>query len=856
MGSSKNINEAYRTTEFAYRIVESKIGCIIALLLVPAGVSLDYFIYPNFLTLFFFLRLLCDIVIGIVFALHFTNIGQKNIKALTFTWLISVQIMICYMIFLTDGYNSTYYAGLNLAIIAIGILLPTSVIEAIVFSSTTIFLYILACYYHPDSIDFNTLYNNLYFLTLTSIIGITSVFFNVRRRFTEFRLSFELDNRNKELTEIDQQKSLFFANVSHELRTPLTLILSPIQDLLLKPTVSNEIKNTLSIVANNAVRLLKLVNDLLDIVRLEEGKTPLYKTPAELNKTVGGLADSVSHLAHSKNIKLIKHLSEKSLVVTADQQALEKIFLNLLINAIKFTNANGCITVSSYLDSANAQAVVEIKDTGMGISATELPHIFERFRQANGASTRAHQGTGLGLAIVKELTEALGGQIKAMSSPGNGTTMRISFPLCQDPTLTTVDALLPPLSNNYLADPLAGAHKTTELNELAPNNSINQFVQDDTDKPLLLLIDDEPDMQRYLISILQDDYRLLYASNGKQGLDLFSNHHPDLVLLDLMLPEIDGLEVCRIIKQYKKHTKVILLTARADETTKIEALKRGADDFLTKPFSSLEINTRLNNLFHTSQLQRDLQQQNMELQKTLKALKHAQSQLIQSEKMNALGNLAAGLLHEINNPLNYTLTALQVAMNAPLILQDQELLEICEDMQEGMLRISTIVTDLRAFAYPSDMSMHTPFLFSAILEKALRFTTIEINELVIDQRGCKDIWVTGSETHITQVLINLISNAGNAISKAQREIPGTIIIDCRTEKKRLYIRVKDNGIGIEKEIISQIFDPFFTTQEVGDGMGLGLSISNTIVTNHGGKFVVDSKPNEGTTITFDLGLAD
>jgi len=861
MNGDPKLHAAYQKHDTQHQLTESKAGCLIALVLVLSGISLDYLIYPDFLLHFTSLRLLFDVFIVLIYALHFTSVGKKNIKTLSFIWIALIQILMCYMIFLSEGYDSPYFAGVNLIIMAANILLRTALKESFLFCVLSVGLYLLACENNQASTaEFETIYSNIYFIVVTSILSIASVYVNVKRRLLLFRLNHELDNINKSLKEIDQKKSRFFANVSHELRTPLTLILSPIQDLLHKQNISNEVNNTLSMVKDNALRLLKLVNDLLEIVRLEEGKTQLNKVPIILNNLLDGLIDSVDHLAHSKNINITKQLTNENIIILADHRALEKAFLNLLVNAIKFTDSGGNIIVNSFTDSRKKTAHVEVKDTGIGMSASELPYIFDRFRQIDGSATRTQQGTGLGLALVKEITEYLDGQIEVISSPDNGTTMHISFPLCADKTLNIIDTYTQYIGNNFLTDPLDRIFKSAELTgvkNLASDDSSTQFIPDNTDKPLLLIIDDEPDMQRYLISILRTDYQLLYASNGSQGLALFAKHRPDLVLLDLMLPEIDGLEVCSRIKQHKSeaHTKVILLTARADEKTKIEALKRGSDDFLTKPFSSLEIKTRLNNLYQTAQLQRDLQQQNMQLQKALDELKHTQSQLIQSEKINALGNLSAGLLHEINNPLNYTLTALQVAMNDPVILQDEGLLDICEDMYEGMQRISNIASDLRVFAHPSDVTMHAPFLFSSILEKALRFSSLEKNGLNIKHHDCQNVWAMGSEAHITQVLINLISNASNAIHNAKQENIININISCHQELQRIFVSISDNGIGIKKELLSQIFDPFFTTQDIGTGMGLGLSICHTIVKSHGGKLIVDSEENEGTTVTFDIGLA-
>ena len=866
MNSSASITDAYKQTDLTYRVLESKIGCIVALLLVPAGVTLDFFIYPDKLYDFMLLRLSCDIVISAFLALHFTKWGQRNIKLLSFCWLISVQIMIATMIYQTEGYESTYYAGLNLPIIAIGILLPSSNKESILFCSFSIAIYCVACLAHTPSVGIDEMYNILYFMLLTSIISVTSVHFNVRRRFSEFRLSYELDSRNKELTEIDRLKSQFLANISHELRTPLTLILSPTQDMLQNHPLPEKTRQLLSTVQENGLRLLKLVNDLLEIVRLEEGKTKLQKNPVELSPLMDGLIESVNHLAQSKQITIQKQLSNDRMPVLGDLRALEKVFLNILINAIKFTEAGGHIKVSSNISAGN-MGILEIRDTGIGISESELPYIFDRFHQADGSSTRKQQGTGLGLALARELTEKHGGEITAVSTEGAGTTIRISLPLITEDTQLEPapqidaahkenDAIEKLHRQAEYSSPIKAAALSSGHTEGHPSYELGTSAHR-PNAPTLLIVEDEPDMLRYLAAILSEDYRVYQASDGRQGLSIANRFLPDLILLDLMLPEIDGLGVCRAIKENDelKHSKVMLLTSRVDETAKLSALKLGADDFLTKPFSSLEVKTRLSNLYQTTQLQRDLNSRNIELKNTLNELRQTQSQLLQSEKLNALGKLSAGLLHEINNPLNYTLTALQIALNDPVITADEGLLEICQDVNDGMQRIKDIVTDLRAFAYPTEAQKESLFYFHEAMENALRFTSQEHKGITLVKRGCDETAIIGSQTHITQVLVNLIANASDAVHKADRGTAGAIEIDCHPEQGRLHVRIKDNGVGIARESLQYIFDPFYTTRDVGQGMGLGLSICHTIIKNHGGNLTADSEPGQWTAFEFDLPLA-
>jgi signal transduction histidine kinase len=860
---------AFEATEQERRVRFSKIGCVLALALVPAGSSLDFFIYPDYFSLFVVLRLVCDILIALLFALHYTAIGIKHIRSLTFAWLLVVQITICAMIYVTDGYESSYYAGLNLTILGMGILLPTTLSEAILFCGATLGLYVGSCSANAlEGVDNRIAFNNIYFLVLTGIISSTAVFYNWRRRLMEFRLNFNLDMRNKQLAEMDRLKSEFFANISHELRTPLTLILAPVEDLLQGgQRLSDKVAIPLGIVRSNALRLLKLVNELLELIRLEEGKSRLREQPVEVTALLSGLTDSMSNLAQARSIELIKALDEAPLTVKGDPRALEKIVINLLNNALKFTEPGGRVEVHAGI--AGELVEIRIADTGIGIPAPDLPHIFDRFHQVDGSSTRKYQGTGLGLALVKELTEKQGGRVEVHSRPGHGTVMSVLLPPFvpqQADAPTSSDEAEPMQSEPGTvqgADPLADVHRLAErsagLSLDAPFAELPEDVGQAAAEDLAtaLVVDDEPDMRRYLGEVLAREYRVLEARDGSEGLERALEFRPDLVLLDLMLPKIDGLEVCRRLKQDPsvRHTKVMLLTARVDEQAKLTALEHGADDFLTKPFSSLEVKTRLRNLLRTARLQQDLEHSNAELRETLAELKSTQAQLIHSEKLNALGSMAAGLLHEINNPLNFTLTAIQIARAAEVLDEHPELEEIFADIEEGMERIKAIVSDLRAFAYPKDAEMEGRFDFGSALESALHFTAREHQGLRIERDLPAGATVIGSKSHIVQVLVNLIGNAAKAVAPVLSERPGVIEVLGEIHNGRLLVRVRDNGIGMDAETLERIFDPFFTTRDVGEGTGLGLSISHTIIKNHGGSLRASSEPGQGSELVFDLAVA-
>ncbi|MFA5958650.1 ATP-binding protein [Hyphomicrobium sp.] len=866
MDDSSDLRRAFEAEEHELRLRQSKVACILGIVLIPAGIALDRITYVDQLGTLTVIRLVAAGLIAILYALHFWEKTAAFVRYLTMAGLLIAVASIAVIIGITDGANSTYYNGLFLILFAVGVLAPMQPFEAALLCISTLGIYAIACSRVPSAADTtNMLFNNLYFLVLTCIISITAVHFNYRRRFNEFRLKYKLASQHQELSALDRLKSQFFANVSHELRTPLTLILAPVERLKADSVhLGPSGQQLLDVIENNALRLLRLVNDILSLIRLEEGRAALAKKPIDMGQFLKHTAASMKHLAALKGIHLDLQEPAGDLLINADQDALEKIVSNVIANAIKFTPPDGRIDISAARE--DKAVTVKISDTGIGIPAEQLPHIFDRFYQVDGSATRRHQGLGLGLALVRELMTRHGGDVVATSDTGHGTTFVLRFPHALE--ATQFDMINSEDKPDGLADdPLRTFDRKASAQAMMVTDTPESFMREPADEtsepdsradlPLILVVDDEPDMRRYLVSMLRESYRVIEAPDGITALEKAKQEKPDLMLLDVMLPGVSGLEVCRSLKERAetRAIKIIVLTARVDEEAKIIALKHGADDFLIKPFSGLEVRSRIANLIRASQLENDLHRTNSELKLSLQQLRETEAALVQNARLSALGTMAAGLLHEIGNPLNFMGTALQLAARDPTIQADPDTADTLKDIHAGYDRIHRVVTDLRGFTAPHRPEHPRPFHMESAIDHALRFTAHIQKGITITKNITAQGEVYGSQSTIAQVLVNLIVNAVAAVHTVEEQRKPEISISSVVEGGEIIVSVRDNGTGIDPKIQTQIFDPFFSTKDVGEGMGLGLAVSHRIIANHGGSLSVKSSLGEWTEFRFNLPIA-
>ena len=420
-------------------------------------------------------------------------------------------------------------------------------------------------------------------------------------------IAYESERRRAEaLAELDRAKTTFFSNVSHEFRTPLTLMLGPLEDLLQSSaSVVETPREQLEIVHRNGLRLLRLVNSLLDFSRIESGRIQPSLQQVDLAALTADLASVFRAAIEKAGLALVVECSPDSIAAFADRDMWEKIVLNLVSNAFKFTLAG---TVAVRIRAVDGTAELVVEDTGVGIPEAELPHVFERFHRVTGALARSHEGTGIGLALVHELVKLHGGSIQVNSTEGKGTRFAVSIPLGN------------PSGQAPIPSPLRSSRHLTLHHEIYVEEAARWTIGEapvrkyGSTRPShaqsegrVLVVDDSADMRDYLRSLLQDSFEVLTVENGEEALRaLVQGPLPDVVLTDVMMPVMDGFELLRRVREDERTRvlPIVMLSARAGEEAKVEGLQAGADDYLVKPFTARELTARVRSQISLTRIRR------------------------------------------------------------------------------------------------------------------------------------------------------------------------------------------------------------------------------------------------------------
>ena len=431
----------------------------------------------------------------------------------------------------------------------------------------------------------------------------------------------ELKRLNEEVLELTHSRLVFFTNISHELRTPLTLIADPVEMLLEDSCIKGKSRELLKMVKRNAVALQQLVSSILDFRKIQNGKMELTLYRFDLVKALKMWVGDFQLTAERKQIKLHLDISDSvgSQEVVADKEKIARVVFNLLSNALKYTPAGGDIFVS--LKDEDGKFRLDVRDTGKGISQEEAGKIFERFFQAKGAAS----GTGIGLALVKSFVELHHGEARVESELGKGSDFFVVIPREQEDKSLVIHTDVDNVDNS-VSSSLPGGKALVDDSNLQyiddgerKSGKVQQLLSDNTNKPTVLVIDDNNDIRQYEHTLLQDDYIVLEAADGKEGLDVAKKEVPDLVVCDVMMPVMDGLEFTQNLKTHTatSHIPVIMLTAKNLEEHRAEGYEHGADSYITKPFHSKVLLARIENLLKQRKLLKHLFQGTLEAEQEI-----------------------------------------------------------------------------------------------------------------------------------------------------------------------------------------------------------------------------------------------
>jgi signal transduction histidine kinase len=670
--------------------------------------------------------------------------------------------------------------------------------------------------------------------------------------------------RAEALAGLDRAKTTFFSNVSHEFRTPLTLILGPLEDALAEPggSLPPAQRERLEIAHRNGLRLQKLVNTLLDFSRIEAGRVQASYEPTDLAAFTAELASNFRSACEKAGLRLVVDCPPLAEPVYVDRDMWEKIVLNLVANAFKYT-LDGGIEVG--LRRADGQVELTVRDTGTGIPADEMPKLFERFHRVEGSRGRTQEGSGIGLALVRELVKLHGGEVRAESTYGAGSVFTVALPLGKAHLPADRISAARTLASTALgAAPYVeeALRWLPELSAAGPTGRPGEILLDGRDgaprppahapgeRPRILLADDNADMRDYVRRLLAAQYDVRAVADGQAAWAAAREAAPDLILSDVMMPGLDGFALLRRLRAEPRtqDVPVILLSARAGEESRVEGLEAGADDYLVKPFGARELLARVQGHLQLARLRRQAQE----------ALRQSEAQLRDQDRRK--DEFLATLAHELRNPLAPLRNALQI-LKMPRV--DPDTVERSRAMMERQVQqLVRLVDDLldvsrvmRGKVVLRTEAVELAAVVARAVETAQPLVEAQRHELTVEVPD-EPLPLQADAVRLAQVVGNLLTNAAK-----YTEPGGRIRLTARRHGNEAVLRVRDSGIGIAADMLPKVFELFVQADHAATraqgGLGIGLTLVKNLVAMHGGSVTADSPGlGQGSEFTVRLPLAD
>lgn len=765
------------------------------------------------------------------------------------------------MTMLLNGLESPYYAGLALIIVASGLLFVWPAPVVAVTQGVTLLSFVVPnLIFHPVE-DAAVATSNLFFLLATSVlVGVGQVLSyrslheQVTNQVLIERTGAALQSANEQLTLLDQHRAKFLANITHEFKTPLTIVMTPLQAQLQgdrNQPVALERARVQSMY-RACMQVLKMVDDLLDLARSQEAQLRLKVTERDLVQYLSALVVDAQVLAHRKNIELVFLSSVPHATVWCDAERLDRVFVNLLANALKFTPDHGKVGVVVWQEAD--RVVVQVADTGPGFAKEYEEKVFDRFFQVEDGSTRTYGGTGIGLTLARDIVLLHGGTISATAEKGLGATFSVAFRRGWDHfPADALQASRTPADESTnrglagLALPDPSRYRLLDIETATEKRRLPRDPDEGRFRYSVLVVEDNDDVIHAISETLSSEFRVYAAANGEEGLERAIKHSPHLILTDYMMPKMDGVELLRRLRADARTrlTPVVLLTARGDVDSRLQGIEGGASAYISKPFDTKLLLATVRNLLET-------QAQNAE------AFLHKQ--------IDSLEVITSGLAHQINNPLNYTQNALRVIQrdtaealalmgaNVDADTRREGLADIERRITRmfgtadvGLRRISDTVELMRRYSRDGYQRVAEPYpLFDAtrdVLRLVLPTAEGEV-QVAADLEGEGLIDCVPDE--VNQVITNLVQNAVDALNARSG---GHVWVTGREEGREVVLSIRDDGPGIPPDVRARIFTPFFSTKGPGRGMGMGLFICHRIVSALGGSITVESQVGSGTEMT-------